>query len=161
LYERRLDAFNAATLREYYDKLYAISDLDSSDIMKHVEALNFETVRNGNEDTEEGNFRLIEEGQVHLVVEYGTPEQRAGLRKAIAHIHARVSQEDVPQRWATRYLQNFVVSVFPSTFKKLSKAFPMALTELYLNYFSWSGDYSQRTGLGDVVDSMSSDQDED
>jgi len=160
LYERKLDAFAPATLSEYFSMLYAISNLDRNEIMQNIEALNFETVRNGNEETEEGGFRLIENDQVHLIVEYGTAEQRAGLRKAISHIRARVSQEDVPQKWATRLLQNFVVSVFPNTFKKLDGAFPLALSELYLNYYVWSGDYSPRTGLGDVIDSMCSEQDE-
>jgi CRISPR-associated endonuclease/helicase Cas3 len=160
LYEKKLDAFDPATLSEYFRMLYAISNLDVKEIMQNIEALNFETVRNGNEDTEQGGFRLIEDGQVHLIVEYGTAEQRKELRRAIEHIKVKVAAEDIPLRWATRYLQNYVVSVFPSTFNKLSKAFPLAVEELYLNYFVWSGDYSQRTGLGDVIDSLSGGQDE-
>jgi CRISPR-associated endonuclease/helicase Cas3 len=156
LYERRLDPFAAETLSEYYKMLYAISNLDSKEIMKNVEGLNFETVRCGNEETEEGGFRLIANDQIHLIVEYGTAGQCKALQEAVSAIKAKVAADEVPPRWATRRLQNFVVSVFPNVFEKLDRAFPLAIEHLFLNYYTWKGDYSGQTGLGDVIDSLSS-----
>jgi len=161
LYEKRLDAFASETLSTYYGMLYAISNLDSKEIMKHVENLNFETVRYGDEETEEGGFRLIANDQVHIIVEYGTAEQIAKLREAVEAIKTKVAAEEIPPRWAVRRLQNVVVSVYPSTFDKLGRAFPMALEHLFLNFYVWQGpDYSESTGLGDIIDSLS-EKDED
>jgi len=156
LYEKGLDAFASETLSTYYEMLYAISNLDSKEIMKHVENLNFETVRYGNDETEEGGFRLIANDQVHIIVEYGTAEQIAKLREAVEAIKMKVAAEEIPPRWAVRRLQNFVVSVYPSTFDKLGRAFPLALDHLFLNYYVWQGpDYNESTGLGDIIDSLS------
>ena len=159
LYEKRLDAFNATTLEKYYTMLYAISNLDALDVMTHVNALNFETVRDGN-DEGEGGFRLIADGQVHLICAYGTAEQRHGLQDAIDAIKSKVADDDIPPRWATRRLQNFVVSVYQKTFEKLDGAFPLGLTHLFLNYYVCSVDYSAQTGLGSVIDSLNSGHDE-
>ena len=154
LYEQKRDAFDSETLSKYFDMLYSVSNLDAQNIMQNVEELNFQTIREGTEDKTEGNFQLISNAQVHLVVEYGTAEQITELRKAKAAIKEAVAAADIPPKWATRRLQNFVVSVFPETFAKLDFAYPLACSNLYLNYFAWSGDYSQHTGLGDVIDSM-------
>lgn len=156
LYERRLDAFAAETLSDYYEMLYAISNLDRKEIMKHVEGLNFETVRCGNEETGEGCFRLIANNQLHLIVEYGTAGQCKALQESVSAIKAKVLADEVPPRWATRRLQNFVVSVFPNVFEQLDHAFPLAIQHLFLNYYTWKGDYSGQTGLGDVIESLSS-----
>ena len=159
LYAQKLDAFDPCTLRRYYEMLYAISNLDGKDIMKHVEALNFETVRDGN-DEDEGGFRLIADGQVHLICAYGTCEQQHSLQDALDAIKHAVDEDDAPPRWATRRLQNFVVSIYPRTFEKLAKVFYLGIKHLFLNYYVWSGDYSAQTGLGDVIDSLEGGHDE-
>lgn len=159
LYVKKMDAFDAATLEKYYTMLYAISNLDGLDIIKHVTALNFETVRDGNEEGDEGGFRLIADGQVHLICEYGTADQKHGLQDAIAAIKSKVADDDIPPRWATRRLQNFVVSVYPRTFEKLDAV--SDIEPLFLNYHVWKGDYSDQTGLGDVIDSLSATSDGD
>jgi CRISPR-associated endonuclease/helicase Cas3 len=153
LYRRGLDIHDPATLQLYYEMLYSQKNLDSHEIMGHIEQLNFETIRDGNDDGE-GGFRLINTSQVHLVVEYGTAEQRKGLQEAIASIRLAEEDETKFPRWAARRLQNFVVSVYPQTFTKLEEAFPFALSHLYLNYYGWAGDYSDRTGLGNVIESL-------
>ncbi len=153
LYEQKRDPFDPTTLADYYTMLYAISNLDREKIMEHVSALNFETIRDGNEFGE-GGFRLIQEAQVHLIVEYGTQEQIDGRDAALDAVQGKVVHDDFPPAWATRRLQNFVVSVYPQVFDKLTVAFPFAVANLYLNYFVWSGDYDERTGLGDVIESL-------
>jgi CRISPR-associated endonuclease/helicase Cas3 len=153
LYRRGLDIHDPATLRLYYEMLYSQKNLDSHGIMGHVEQLNFETIRDGNDDGE-GDFRLINTSQIHLVVEYGTAEQRKQLREAVGAIRQAEENDIKFPRWAVRRLQNFVVSVYPQTFAKLEEVFPFALSHLYLNYYTWTGDYSERTGLGNVIESL-------
>jgi CRISPR-associated endonuclease/helicase Cas3 len=145
------DLLASETLAEYYALLYNVSNLDVKNVMKHCDALNFETVREGN-SIGEGDFKLIEQGQVHLVVEWGDSNK---LQAAIDEIQKKVAADEVPFRWATRRIQHNVVSVFPSTFGKLQEAFPFATTPLYLNYFLWEGQYDEETGLGDVIASLS------
>jgi CRISPR-associated endonuclease/helicase Cas3 len=145
------DLLAPETLQEYYALLYNVSNLDEKSVMKHVAALNFETIREGN-SIGEGEFQLIEQGQVHLVVEYGDLDN---LHEALDGITTKVAAGEVPHRWATRRIQHNVVSVFPLTFGQLCEAFPFATRPLYLNYFTWLGAYDEDTGLGDVIASLS------
>ena len=153
IYKRGLDLKHAATLRLYYEMLYSQRNLDSQNIMRHVKQLNFETIREGNEQGE-GGFRLINSIQIHLVVEYGSAQERSSEQEAVQAIREANASDAAIPRWASRRLQNFVVSVFPETFDKLRTTFPFALSHLYLNYYVWTGDYSERVGLGNIIESL-------
>lgn len=153
LYEQRRDPYDAQTLRDYYTMLYSHKNLDANDVMQKVEELAFETIRDG-----EDGFRLIKTPQEHLVVSYGREEELADLREAVAAIQAATKADDVMPRWATRRLQKHVVSVYPQTLAKLEEAYPLAVTHLVLNYHLWTGAYSATTGLGNVIASLSNDE---
>ena len=152
IYAEGRNVFDSETLALYYHRLYSVSSLDKQNIMAHCEALNFRTVREG--DDGEGRMRLIENDQIHLVCAYGTPEEQERLMTSISNIQASVAAEENLRRKDTREIQKHVISVFERTFERLDDAFPLALTHLYLNYYVWAGDYSLRTGLGDVIASL-------
>jgi CRISPR-associated endonuclease/helicase Cas3 len=145
------DIFDPATLEKYYSMLYSISNLDSKEIVPLCHALAFESARD--------EFRLIADGQVHLVVPYGTLEQIEALSEATLATEQAVTHDEVPPRWAVRRLANNVVSVYPRTLARLDEAFPLALKHLFLNFYVWKGDYSDKVGLGSVIDSMNEEVD--
>jgi CRISPR-associated endonuclease/helicase Cas3 len=151
LFTQGFDIFDPATLEKYYSMLYSISNLDSKEIMPMCDSLAFESARD--------EFRLIANGQVHLIVPYGTPEHMKALNEAIQVIQQAVSIDEIPPRWAVRRLANNIVSVYPNTLARLDEAFPLALTNLFLNFYVWAGDYSDRVGLGSVIDSMNEEVD--
>ena len=123
--------------------------------MMYIEALAFQSLREG-----ENSFRLIKTPQEHLVVSYGTDEELDMLRDAVAAIATATTNDEVMPRWAIRRLQKHVVSVYPQTLAKLKDTYPLAIRHLLLNYHVWSGAYSETTGIGNVVASLSSDDDQ-
>ncbi len=154
LYEQGRDPYDAQTLRDYYTMLYSHKNLDAHDVMQQVEALAFETLR----DSEDG-FRLIKTPQEHLVVFYGSDEELDNLHDAVTAIEKATKNYEVMPRWAIRRLQKHVVSVYPQTLAKLEETYPLAVTHLLLNYHLWTGAYSETTGLGNVIASLSNDED--
>jgi hypothetical protein len=81
--------------------LYSQKDLDANDVMQKVEELAFETIRDG-----EDGFRLIKTPQEHLVVSYGSEEEKSKLREAVTAIQAATESDDLVPRWAIRRLQS-------------------------------------------------------
>lgn len=154
LYEQGRDPYDAQTLRDYYTMLYSQKNLDAHDIMQQVEALAFQTLR----DSEDG-FRLIRTPQEHLVISYGSDEELDKLHEAVTQIEKAIKNDEVMPRWAIRRLQKHVVSVYPRTLVKLEETYPLAVTHLLLNYHLWTGAYSGTTGLGNVIASLSDDED--
>jgi hypothetical protein len=49
--------------------------------------------------------------------------------------------------------------VYPQALAKLEETYPLAVTHLLLNYHLWTGAYSRTTGLGNVIASLSNDDD--
>ena len=154
LYKQGRDAYDAQTLRDYYTMLYSQKNLDAHEIMQQVEALAFQTLRDG-----ENCFRLIKTPQEHLVVNYGSDEELGKLHDAVSAIEHATKNDDVMPRWPIRRLQKHVVSVYPQTLAKLEEMYPLAITHLLLNYHLWTGAYSETTGLGNVIASLSNDDD--
>ena len=160
LYKSNREAFDPETLTKYFEMLYGDSNLDAQEIMKHAEALEFKTIREGSQGTEEGGMGLVADGQVHLVCDYGTAEQRKTLEEAISASKERQAAGEMIPRWALRRLQRHIVSVSTRTLERLCQASPLALEHLCLNFYRWDGSYSTATGLGDVIDRVSSARDE-
>lgn len=154
LYEQRRNPYDAQTLRDYYTMLYSQKNLDAHAIMQQVEALAFQTLRDG-----EDGFRLIKTPQEHLVVNYGSDEELDMLHDAVAAIEKATKDDEVMPRWAIRRLQKHVVSVYPQTLAQLEETYPLAVKHLLLNYHVWTGAYSGTTGLGNVIASLSNDDD--
>jgi len=122
--------------------------------MQQVDALAFQTLREG-----EDGFRLIKTPQEHLVVYHGSDEELDKLHDAVSAIQKATKNEEIVPRWAIRSLQRHVVSVYPQTLAKLEETYPLAVTHLLLNYHLWTGAYSETTGLGNVIASLSNDED--
>ena len=122
--------------------------------MQQVGALALQTLR----DSENG-FRLIKTPQEHLVVYYGNDGKLSKLRDAVTAIEKATKNDEVMPRWAIRHLQRHVVSVYPQTLAKLEETYRLAVTHLLLNYHLWTGAYSGTTGLGNVIASLSNDED--
>jgi len=74
LYTQGREAYDSQTLRDYYQMLYGLKNLDAYEVMEQVAALAFQTIREG-----ENGFRLIKTAQEHLVVYYGTDEEQQQL----------------------------------------------------------------------------------
>ena len=132
-----------ATMKRYYDLLYSKRNLDVADVMTNVQQLNFGAIRE--------EFRLIAQNQVNVIVFYG--EEQDKIQAAIDAVRAGLAQRQKAgkYRWALRYLQHYVVTLYPDKLARLQAAFPLAIEELFLNYYLWKGSYSPKTGLGNVV----------
>jgi CRISPR-associated endonuclease/helicase Cas3 len=154
IFEQKLNPHDRKTMEKYYSLLYQEKNLDTERVMANVAKLNFRDIREGTENTH--GFRLILENQIHVIVKFGTPEQKAKLQEAITAIEKGVAEKQKPgdYKWAVRHLQKYVVSLHEHSFKRLQQVFPFGLKPLLLNYWLWLGEYSTAVGLGNVMESL-------
>jgi CRISPR-associated endonuclease/helicase Cas3 len=123
------------TLKQYYTTVYVQFNLDGDGILGAMKAFAFGYIRE--------NFSIIDSPQVSVVVEWGTPEQRAKVNAAIAEIDQAVKDDaPIPQR-AIRAIQPYCVSMYLAEMNKL----PSVPTALVLNYYTDLGMYGSEMGM--------------
>jgi CRISPR-associated endonuclease/helicase Cas3 len=108
-----LDLRDPEVYEGFFVRLYMRQDLDAKKLLRHAEALNFETL--GRE------FRLIEDSQTVPIVVLYNEEARERLRKVQA-IARGAAGEDVAARFAFRALQPYTVAVWPKGVAALGQA---------------------------------------
>ncbi|MES0855069.1 CRISPR-associated helicase Cas3' [Geobacillus sp. G4] len=123
------DLHNPNIFREYFRRLFASVDVDSKNIQKDREMLDYPLVAE--------KYRLIDQDTVSVIVPY--EEASEYLRM----------WESSPSRYSFRRLQPYMVQLYRFEAEKKEK--DGWLREVADNVYEWLGDYDERIGIKEEV----------
>jgi CRISPR-associated endonuclease/helicase Cas3 len=123
------DLYNPNIFREYFRRLFAAVDVDSKNIQKDRETLDYPLVAE--------KYRLIDQDTVSVIVPYA--EALKCLRM----------WESSPSRYSFRRLQPYMIQLYRFEAEKKEK--DGWLREVADNVYEWLGDYDERLGIIEEV----------
>ncbi|WP_163150446.1 CRISPR-associated helicase Cas3' [Anoxybacillus sp. MB8] len=123
------DLHNPNIFREYFRRLFAAVDLDSKNIQKARETLDYPLVAE--------KYRLIDQDTVSVIVPYA---------EALEHLRM---WESSPSRHLFRRLQPYIIQLY--RFEAVKKEKDGWLREVADNVYEWLGDYDEKVGIKEEV----------